>query len=81
MDRISEYAKRQDALVIVGGQAATHLANQLLSKNKNVDIINYSYFNNRFLSKSIIGCALAHIKCWKRHILNRNNYYVKKYKI
>lgn len=42
--------------------------------NKNVDIINYSYFNNRFLSKSIIGCALAHIKCWKRHILNRNNY-------
>lgn len=33
-----------------------------------------TYFNNNFLSKSVMGCALAHIKCWKKHILNNNTY-------
>lgn len=42
--------------------------------NKKKHITYFSYFNNNFLSKSIIGCALAHIKCWKKHIFNNNNY-------
>jgi len=41
--------------------------------NKNIHTINYSYFDNKFLPKSVMGCALAHIKCWKKHILNNKN--------
>ncbi|GAH69168.1 unnamed protein product, partial [marine sediment metagenome] len=39
MDKISEYAKNQDSLVVVGGQAATPLAKQLLLGNKNIDLV------------------------------------------
>lgn len=45
---------------------------KLLNKEKNN--ISYSYFNSTFLHKSVMGCALAHIKCWKKHILNSNTY-------
>jgi len=42
--------------------------------NKQINNISYSYFNSLFLPKSVMGCALAHIKCWKKHIFNKNNY-------
>lgn len=42
--------------------------------NINDNKLSLSYFNYNFLPKSIIGCGLSHIKCWKKHILNSNNY-------
>lgn len=45
---------------------------KLLCKEKNK--LDLSNFNNPFLTKSIMGCALSHIKCWKRHKLNNNTY-------
>jgi GR25 family glycosyltransferase involved in LPS biosynthesis len=42
--------------------------------DKKVHKSKFSYFNNNFLPNKIIGCALAHIKCWKKHILNTHNY-------
>lgn len=39
MERISEVAKTKGATVVVGGQAATPLARQLLVKNKNIDVV------------------------------------------
>lgn len=38
------------------------------------DLIDLRYFNNNLLPKSVIGCALSHIKCWKKHKLKSNNY-------
>jgi GR25 family glycosyltransferase involved in LPS biosynthesis len=45
-----------------------------LNKTNNFNSINLSYFNYQYLPKTVIGCALSHIKCWKSHILNNNNY-------
>lgn len=45
-----------------------------IDKIKDSNSINLSYFNYKYLPKSVIGCALSHIKCWKSHILNNNNY-------
>ncbi len=39
MDRISECAKDRGSLVVVGGQAATPLAKQLLANNRNIDVV------------------------------------------
>lgn len=39
LDKIVEAAKEKNAIVIVGGQAATPLAHQLLRGNKNVDAV------------------------------------------
>lgn len=38
------------------------------------DNYNLKYFKSLFLPKSVIGCAMSHIKCWKKHILKLNNY-------
>lgn len=43
---------------------------KLIEKNN----YNLKYFNSMFLPKSVIGCAMSHIKCWKKHILKNNNY-------
>lgn len=55
--------------------------NPLIVKGVNGNLLNRSentlmnsYFNNQFLPKSVMGCAMSHIKCWKKHILNKNNY-------
>lgn len=45
---------------------------KLLCKEKNK--LDLSNFNNPLLTKSIMGCALSHIKCWKKHKLNNNTY-------
>lgn len=39
MERIAEVAKAKGAIVVVGGQAATPLARQLLLKNKTIDVV------------------------------------------
>lgn len=42
--------------------------------SKNLTDLNIKNINTNLLPKSIIGCALSHIKCWKKHILKLNNY-------
>lgn len=45
---------------------------------KNIKFKKYlelKYFSNiNFIPNSTIGCALSHIKCWKKHIFINNNY-------
>lgn len=36
---VTGFAKKKDCFVVVGGQAATPLAKQLLQKNKNIDVV------------------------------------------
>ena len=43
-------------------------------KNKKNNLENNNFSNINLLPKSTIGCALSHIKCWKKHIFKNNNY-------
>jgi GR25 family glycosyltransferase involved in LPS biosynthesis len=45
---------------------------ELKNKNQYLDLKYFTDIN--YIPNSILGCALSHIKCWKKHILNNNNY-------
>lgn len=43
-------------------------------KNNKNSLENNNFNKLNLLPKSVVGCALSHIKCWKKHILKKNNY-------
>lgn len=42
--------------------------------NKNNKSLEIEDFNSKYLPKSVLGCGISHIRCWKKHILIKNNY-------
>lgn len=42
--------------------------------HKNINPYEIKYFNYDYMPHSVLGCAISHIKCWKRHTLLSNNY-------
>ena len=64
-NKIEQY-KKLDPIVVNGFNGS--------NLHKNINPYEIKYFNYNYMPYSVIGCAISHIKCWKKHILLSNNY-------